>query len=188
MIRYYHIRHKDAAGVVQAKGGCTIAYDTDKAYAGLAICSLKDNYRKMKGRKIAESRTFGTKHVSDTCESVHLFEGRPLTLWTPSLDSHNPQAVWVAKETAKVLGLDIPPGRADADHMIMFRKECGTCKHYLQDPPGDHISGGIIGECYCPLPFWVQKPSADIDRGRRPEEGRECDTFEGNPEDPDQVV
>ena len=60
-VRYQHHRVTDAKGVIQTKGGRTTAYIVDKvnnrqiAFAE-AFCSVKDNYRRPMGRKIAYGR------------------------------------------------------------------------------------------------------------------------------------
>ena len=60
-VRYKHHRVTDAKGVIQTKGGKTTAFVVDKennrqiAYAE-AFCSVKDNYRRPMGRKIAYGR------------------------------------------------------------------------------------------------------------------------------------
>ena len=46
MVRIIHIRKRDEAGNVLARGGMTLAVSEDGACVGVAICSERDNYSK----------------------------------------------------------------------------------------------------------------------------------------------
>ena len=46
MVRIIHIRKRDEAGNVLARGGMTLAVSEDGAQVGVAICSDRDNYSK----------------------------------------------------------------------------------------------------------------------------------------------
>lgn len=56
MTRYMHLREWGSHGDVAAKGGVTIAWDSDEKIAGVAVCSKRDTFSKLRGRTIAEGR------------------------------------------------------------------------------------------------------------------------------------
>ena len=57
----FHFRQMNENGAVTSHGGVTVIYDPETHKVSAALCSTKDNYWRLQGRKIATTRRLSQK-------------------------------------------------------------------------------------------------------------------------------